>query len=106
MSLLQEVEVDETYIGGRRHGKRGRGAKGKTSVFGMAQRNGNVIAVIVPDVRAKTLVPIVKEKILPSSIVYTDEFPSYDSLHRLGYKHKRSTMKAKYMFWVMLTLTR
>jgi transposase len=55
----------------------------------MAQRNGNVIAVIVPDVRAKTLVPIVKEKVLPSSIVYTDEFPSYDSLHKLGYKHKR-----------------
>ena len=95
MSLLQEVEVDETYIGGRKRGKRGRGAEGKTPVFGMAQRNGNVIAVIVPDVRAKTLVPIVKEKILPSSTVYTDEFPSYNSLHRLGYKHKRVHHQSK-----------
>ncbi|MGB5926167.1 MAG: IS1595 family transposase [Dehalococcoidia bacterium] len=95
MSLLQEVEVDETYIGGRRRGKRGRGAKGKTPVFGMAQRNGNVIAVIVPDVKSKTLVPIVKEKILPSSIVYTDEFPSYNSLRRLGYKHKRVHHQSK-----------
>jgi len=96
-SLLQEdnepasgeVEIDETYIGSRKPGKRGRGAAGKTTVFGMAQRNGNVIAVIVPNVQAKTLVPIVKEKVLPSSIVYTDELPSYFSLHRLGYKHKR-----------------
>lgn len=60
MSLLEEVEVDEIYIGGRKHGKRGRGAQGKTPVFGMVQRNGNVIAVLVPDVQAKTLVPIVK----------------------------------------------
>ena len=89
MSLLEEVEVDETYIGSRKPGKRGRGAAGKTTVFGMAQRNGNVIAVIVPNVQAKTLVPIVKEKVLPSSTVYTDELPSYFSLHRLGYNHKR-----------------
>ena len=95
MSLLQEVKVDETYIGGRKHGKRGRGAKGKTPVFGMAQRTGNVIAGIVPDVQAKTLVPIVKEKVLPSSIVYTDEFPSYDSLHRPGYKHRRVHYESK-----------
>ena len=89
MSLLEEVEVDETYIGSRKPGKRGRGAAGKTTIFGMAQRNGNVIAVIVPNVQAKTLVPIVKEKVLPSSTVYTDELPSYFSLRRLGYNHKR-----------------
>jgi transposase len=95
MSLLQEVEVDVTYIGGRKRGKHGRGAKGKTPVFGMAQRNGNVIAVIVPDVKSKTLVPIVKEKILPSSVIYTDEFPNYDSLRKLGYKHKRVHHQSK-----------
>lgn len=64
-------------------------AGGKTPVFGMAQCNGNVIAVIVPDVRAKTLVPIVKEKVLSNSTVYSDELPSYNSLQRLGYNHKR-----------------
>jgi len=95
MSLLQEVEVDETYIGGRRRGKRGRGAEGKTPVFGMAQRNGNVIAVIVPNVQAKTLVPIIKEKVLPSSTVYTDEYQVYDSLRKHGYKHKRVHHQSK-----------
>ena len=64
MSLLQEVEVDETYIGGKRHGKHGRGAEGKTPVFGMAQRKGKVIAKVVPNVQAKTLMPIIKEKVL------------------------------------------
>jgi len=95
MTLLQEVEIDETYIGGRRHGKRGRGAGGKTPVLGMAQRNGNVIAVVVPDIKAKTLVPIVKEKVLPSSIIHTDELHSYDSLPKLGYHHKRIHHESK-----------
>jgi len=89
MALLEEVEVDETYIGGKRHGKRGRGAEGKSKVLGMAQRNGNVIAVVVPNVKASTLIPAIKEKILPRSIIYTDELPSYNTLPKLGYKHKR-----------------
>jgi transposase-like protein len=83
------VEADETYIGGRRHGKRGRGAEGKTPVFGIAQRQGKVIAKVVPDVQANTLLPIIKERVLQKSIVYTDELPSYDRLPALGYKHKR-----------------
>lgn len=89
MSLLQQVEVDETYIGGKRHGKRGRGAEGKTVVMGMVERKGKVIAKVVPDVKAGTLLPIVREKVLPRSVVYTDELHSYDSLPKLGYQHKR-----------------
>lgn len=89
MALLEQVEVDETYIGGRRRGKRGRGAEGKTPVLGMAQRNGKVIARVVPDVQAKTIVPIIKEKVLPRSVVYTDEMLSYNSLPRHGYQHRR-----------------
>lgn len=89
MSLLQEIEIDETYIGGRRHGKRGRGAEAKTPAFGMAERNGNIIAMVVPDVKSKTLIPIIKEKVLEKSTIYSDEFPTYDSLHKLGYSHKR-----------------
>jgi transposase len=95
MSLLEQVEVDETYIGGRRHGKRGRGAEGKTPVLGMVQRNGNVIAVIVPNVKSQTLVPIVKKKVLPSSIIYTDELPAYNALPKLGYRHKRVHHESK-----------
>jgi transposase-like protein len=83
------VEADETYIGGRRHGKRGRGAEGKTPVFGIAQRQGKVIAKVVPNVQANTLLPIIKERVLQKSTVYTDELPSYDKLPVLGYQHKR-----------------
>ena len=96
-SLLQEnaspmsgeVEIDETYIGGRRHGKRGRGAEGKTAVFGIAQRNGQLSAETVKDIQAATLVPIVRERILPDSMVYTDELASYNRLYQQGYTHKR-----------------
>lgn len=83
------VEADETYIGGKRHGKRGRGAEGKTPVFGIAQRQGKVIAKVVPNVQANTLLPIIKERVLQKSTVYTDELPSYDKLPMLGYQHKR-----------------
>ena len=83
------VEADETYIGGRRHGKRGRGAEGKTPVFGIAQREGGIIAKVVPNVQASTLLSIIKEKVLEKSVVYTDELPSYDRLPSLGYQHKR-----------------
>jgi len=83
------VEADETYIGGKRHGKRGRGAEGKTPVFGIAQRQGKVIAKVVPDVQATTLLPIINERVLQKSTVYTDKLPSYDKIPALGYKHKR-----------------
>ncbi len=83
------VEVDETYIGGKRHGKRGRGAEGKTPVLGMVERKGKIIAKVVSNVKGKTLLPIIKEKILDKSIVYTDELPSYNPLQKMGYAHKR-----------------
>ncbi len=47
-----QVEVDESYFGGRRSGKRGRGAAGKVIVFGLFKRNGKVYAEIVPDVKS------------------------------------------------------
>lgn len=83
------VEVDETYIGGKRPGKRGRGAAGKSIVVGAVQRKGKVIAKKVSDVKAKTLLPFVTERVLPKSIVYTDELPSYNKLNKMGYDHKR-----------------
>ena len=95
MSLLSEVEVDESYFGGKRRGKRGRGAEGKTPVFGMAQRKGKVIATVVPNVQAATILPKVKEKVLPSSVIYTDEFLAYDSIPKMGYQHKRVHHAAK-----------
>jgi len=83
------VEMDETYIGGKRHGKRGRGAEGKTAVAGIAEREGRVLARVVPDVKARTLLPIMKAKVLPRSTVYTDEMGSYQGTRRQGYTHHR-----------------
>ena len=96
-SLLQEspepmsgeVEVDETYIGGRSHGKRGRGAEGKTPVFGIAQRQGNISATATTDIKSATIYPIVKEHVLPESMVYIDEYHIYNKLKKQGYAHKR-----------------
>jgi transposase-like protein len=88
-ALTGEVEVDETYIGGSRRGKRGRGAEGKSKVVGAAQRNGKVVAKVVPDVKRSTLVPFMAHKVSRNATLYTDEFPSYDHMTRLGYKHRR-----------------
>ena len=84
-----EVEVDESYFGGRRKGKRGREAAGKVPVFGILKRGGKVYAQVIENAKAKTLMPIIKERIVPDSIVYSDTFKSYNSLHVEGYHHVR-----------------
>lgn len=88
--LCGQVEVDETYIGGKRAGKRGRGASGKTVVMGMVERNGNAIAKVVPNVRANTLLPLIEQKVAKEhkTIVFTDELPSYNHIEKLGYAHR------------------
>ncbi|OOS05281.1 IS1595 family transposase [[Haemophilus] felis] len=73
-----EVEADESYFGGTRKGKRGRGAAGKTAVFGLLKRNGKVYTVAVPNTQSTTLLPIIREQVKPDSIVYTDFYRSYD----------------------------
>lgn len=84
-----EIEFDESYFGGVRKGKRGRGAAGKTAVFGLLKRNGKVYTVVVNDVKSKTLMPIIASKIKPDSIVYTDSLPSYNALDVSDFKHFR-----------------
>lgn len=90
-----EVEVDETYVGGIRRGKRGRGAEGKVAVIGVVQRQGKVFATAVPNVKRSTIVPFVTKHVAPDAILYTDEFPSYDHITRFGYKHRRIQHSAK-----------
>ncbi|MCH9011437.1 MAG: IS1595 family transposase [Proteobacteria bacterium] len=85
--LSGHVEIDETYIGGKRRGKRGRGAKGKTVVFGMVERAGSVRAGPVPNVRRKTLQPIIYNNVIRGSTVSTDELKSYARLRTAPYKH-------------------
>lgn len=87
--LSGEIEVDESYFGGARKGKRGRGAAGKVPVFGLLKRGGKVHAVIIQNARSDTLFPIIKQKIRPDSIVYTDSFGAYDVLDVSEFHHVR-----------------
>lgn len=86
--LTGQVEVDETYIGGKRPGKRGRGAAGKAIVMGMVERSGRVRAIVVPDVQAKTLLPRIRQTVLKDAVLYTDDLLSYRGLGQDGYEHK------------------
>ena len=84
-----DVEADETYVGGRTTGgKRGRGAPNKTVVFGMLERDGDVMANVVPNVRKKTLQTIIKENVVKDSTVHTDELKSYSGLSKAGFEHE------------------
>ena len=84
-----EVEADESYFGGHRKGKRGRGAAGKTAVFGLLKRNGKVYTVAVPNTQTAALLPIIREQVTPDSIVYTDCYKSYDVLDVSEFNHFR-----------------
>jgi transposase len=87
--LFGDVEIDETYVGGKlRGGGCGRGSKNKTVVFGMLQRGGQVMTKVVPNCKIKTLHPIIEENVQKGSTTHTDEFISYHSLGKKGYNHK------------------
>ena len=86
--LLQgHVEMDETYVGGHRPGKRGRGAAGKTIVMGMKERDGDMRTAVIPNVKKATLRKVVLENVEKGAAVSTDELMSYGLLTGDGYKH-------------------
>ena len=89
--LTGTVEADETYVGGKTRGRTGRPGKDskKVPVFGMVERGGKVAAYTVPNVTAGTLLGHVEKRVLPESMVYTDEYPSYNKLAERGYSHRR-----------------
>ena len=84
-----EVEVDESYFGGHRKGKRGRGSAGKVPVFGLLKRGGKVFTKIIPDAKGGTLIPIIQDKVVPDSIVYSDCWRGYNALDISEFKHYR-----------------
>ena len=82
-----EEEIDESYFGGVRKGKRGRGAAGKVVVFGMLKRHSKVFTVVVENTKTKTLMNEIARKIKPDSVVYTDAYHSYDALDVSEFHH-------------------
>jgi transposase-like protein len=86
-----EVELDESYFGARRvRGKRGRGARGKTIVFGIYKRDGRVYTEIVPNCTKAQLQAIIRGRVELSATIHTDGFRSYDGIVHMGYrKHYR-----------------
>jgi len=82
-----EIEVDESYFGGKRiKGKRGRGAFKKTPVFGIFKRGGKVYTEVVPDCAKATLQGIIRGRVDPDSIIHSDGWRGYNGLVDLGYK--------------------
>jgi transposase-like protein len=81
--------MDEAYVGGRRPGKRGRGAEGKTIVMGMKEKGGRLRAEVIPNVKKDTLRGVVLENVEAGSTVSTDELMSYGLLTDDGYRHGR-----------------
>jgi transposase len=92
-----EIEIDKSYFGGVRKGKRGRGASGKVPVFGLLKRGGNVHAIIIPNARKDTLFPIIRQKIRADSVVYTDSFPAYDILDVSEFHHARINHRERFV---------
>src|SRR5438270_10827006 len=84
-----EVEVDESYFGARRvRGKRGRGASGKTIVFGLLKRDGKVYTEVVPDCKKATLQAIIRGRVALEAVINSDGWRGYDGLVDVGYsKH-------------------
>jgi transposase len=94
--LNRKVEVDETYFGGKHKGYVGR-SYDKTPIVGMVQRKGNVRAFVASDVKQDTLRGLIKEHVLPRTMVFTDDFSAYNGLDARGYIHQRNHSEKVYV---------
>ena len=88
-----EVELDESYFGGQRKGKRGRGAAGKVAVFGILKRHGRVYTKVISNASRAVLIPTISRKVRPDSVVYTDSWAAYDVLDVNQFHHFRISHK-------------
>lgn len=80
-----EVEVDETYIGGKHHRKYGRSKK--SVVFGVVERNGRAKATHVKSSGSRSLLPVIVKDVEPGSHIHSDAWQAYKPLYKRGYAH-------------------
>jgi len=85
--LSGTVEIDETYVGGKRRGTRGRGAEGKTPVIGMAERKGGIKAQAVRNMKSSIVIPIMRRNVQVGTHIMTDDFLTYSNVKEHGFKH-------------------
>jgi len=90
------VELDESYFGGARKGKRGRDATGKVAVLGILKCGGKVFTKVVANTKSETLIPLISRKIAPDSMVYTDCYRSYNALDVSDFHHQRINHLAQF----------
>lgn len=88
--LSGNIEIDETFVGGRRIGMGNKGGNEahKAVVIGMLERDGDVIANVIPDTKNKSIHPLIHKNIAKGSHINTDEFRAYVYLRKMGYSHE------------------
>lgn len=96
--LSGHVEVDETFLGGKKKGAIGRG-KGKTTILGMMERGGDVMSRVIPDAKGVSVIPPIVENVEKGTTISTDEWVGYRYLRYIeGYTH--GTVNHKIEEWV------
>ncbi len=86
--LSDTIEIDETYIGGKHKGKRGRGSENKTAVMGLVQRKGNFKAKVVPNTNSYTVQSMMRDNVELGADIVTDEYRSYNVVRKMGFNHQ------------------
>jgi transposase-like protein len=90
--LSGKIEVDETFVGGKKSGKRGRGAEGKSlvviAVEIMEKGTGRVRMSLISDASKKSLRKFINENIETGSNLITDGWKGYTGISKSGYQHE------------------
>src|SRR5690606_13330488 len=79
--------MDETFIGGHLPGSYG--GRGKAMLFGMLDRDGDILTEVVPDRKHKTILPLIQKHVKEGSKIYTDYHPVYEAVKKMGHDHQR-----------------